>query len=200
MKRARCQEQAEQPSPKGYGRKSTTSLSIRQAICHWGFRNKSEDVVKEEARCKGDEERRDGLSEFSASRRRLNEANKRNKSLTAVAENATSRGRATSHAATGASREANGDLGASKGIDSATRRTGNQAVGSQATARTKVLCSSGVGGEHVRPCCPLDQAQAETEGAAAQVASRTKRATLRQAQGRPLRPEVRMSAKMRVRR
>ena len=35
MKRARCQKQAEQPSPKGHGRKSTTSLSIRQAICHW---------------------------------------------------------------------------------------------------------------------------------------------------------------------
>ena len=35
MKRARCQEQAERPSPKGYGRKSTTSLSIRQALCHW---------------------------------------------------------------------------------------------------------------------------------------------------------------------
>ena len=50
----------------------------------WGFRNKSEDVVIGEVRCKGDEERRDGLSEFSASRRELNEANKRNKSLTVV--------------------------------------------------------------------------------------------------------------------
>ena len=35
MKRARCQEQAEQPSPKGHGRKSVTSLSICQTICHW---------------------------------------------------------------------------------------------------------------------------------------------------------------------
>ncbi len=54
-----------------------------------------------EVRCKGDEERRDGLSEFSAGRRGLNEANKRNKSLTEAAESAISRVRATSRAATG---------------------------------------------------------------------------------------------------
>jgi transposase len=35
MKRLRRGVKARPPSPKGHGRKSTTSLSIRQAVCHW---------------------------------------------------------------------------------------------------------------------------------------------------------------------
>ena len=50
------------------------------------------------------------------------------------------------------------------------------------------LCSSSGGGEHSRLCCPLNQVPAERERAAAWVACRTKRVTLR--------AEVRMSAKM----
>jgi hypothetical protein len=44
------------------------------------FRNKCEDVAKEEIQRKGGKERWDGLSEFSASRQGLKEANERNKS------------------------------------------------------------------------------------------------------------------------
>lgn len=92
------------------------------------------------------------MSEFSANLWVLNEGNERNKSLAATAESAISRRQGCAgRCHKGIERSKRGKMGregTSGGINSATRRTGNQAVGSEATARTGVLCSSGNGGSH----------------------------------------------------